>query len=269
LYLLVQIYNEYQKVELRMSKYPNLGVIILAAGQGKRMNLQNVNKVTLSLRNKPIILHITHFMNRLGINTIIVVVGHAKESVMEVLKNEEHVLFAEQKERLGTGHAVQCALKKLPEYITDVLVVYGDDAVFYIDKHIPLLEKLIATHFSEKNAFSFLTIEKEIPFGLGRVVRDKNDALVAIVEEKDATDEQKEITEINPGCFIFSSSFLKKYLPLVERSPVTGEYYLTSLIDIAIKNRENITAVRGGRLSWRGVNTPEELKEAEHVLNSL
>src|SRR6185437_12871082 len=100
------------------------------AGQGKRMQIGEVNKVTLHLNNKPIISHIVHFMKQMAIKTIVVVVGHAKESVMEALE-KEHITFAEQKERLGTGHALYVGVESLPEQVTDVLVVYGDDAVFY------------------------------------------------------------------------------------------------------------------------------------------
>ena len=236
----------------------------MAAGKGKRMNSSDVNKVALDLAKKPIILHIVHFMQSVGIKDIVVVVGFAKESVMEVLKNE-HVLFAEQKELLGTGHATQTALPVLPEDVTDVFVVYGDDGVFYREDHRTIMMRLFEKHLSSDAAFTFLTIEQENPTGLGRIVRDKDDSLVAIVEEKDATEKQRKITEINPGCFVFRVDFLKKYLPLVEKSSATGEYYLTSLIDLAIKHNEKVQTVRGGRLAWRGVNTHEQLQEAERL----
>ena len=111
-----------------------------------------------------------------------------------------------------------------------------------------------------------MTIEQEDPTGLGRIVRGEDDTVQAIVEEKDATLEQKKIKEINPGCFVFSVAFLKEYLPLVDKSPVTGEYYLTSLIDLAMKHGKKVETVKGGRLAWRGVNTPEELVLAEQLL---
>src|SRR5579863_8303348 len=118
-----------------MKKERKLGSIILAAGQGKRMQVDGINKVTLHLDNKPIIAHIVHFMRRMLISEsdIVVVIGHAKESVMQTLE-KDHVLFAEQTERLGTGHALQIGVNVVPEDVTDVLVVYGDDAVFYNNK---------------------------------------------------------------------------------------------------------------------------------------
>lgn len=251
-----------------MEKKRKLGAIILAAGQGKRMKTSGINKVTLHLDEKPIISHIVHFMKRMTIQTIVVVVGHAKESVMKTLEGER-VLFAEQTERLGTGHAVQVALDVLPDEVTDVFVVYGDDAVFYNNKHIPIMEELFTEQLASNSAFTFLTIEQDNPTGLGRIVRDTDGKLLAIVEEKDATEQERKITEINPGCFVFNVAFLRKYLSKVERSPVTGEYYLTSLIDLAIKDRLLVQTVKGGKMAWRGVNTPEELQEAEKLYKHM
>lgn len=251
-----------------MKKERKLGAIILAAGQGKRMQVDGVNKVTMHLDNKPIIAHIVHFMKRMLIDTIVVVIGHAKESVMQTLE-KEHVLYAEQTQRLGTGHALHVGVQVLPEDVTDVFVVYGDDAVFYNGKHVPVMEELFREQLSSDAAFTFLTIQQDNPAGLGRIVRDENGRLQAIVESKDATEEQLKITEINPGCFVFSVAFLRKYLPKVEPSPVTGEYYLTSLIDLAIQDGLNVQTVKGGKLAWRGVNTKEELAEAERLFAEL
>lgn len=100
-------------------------------------------------------------------------------------------------------------------------------------------------------------------------MRDNNDQVVGIVEEKDATNEQRRITEINPALYVFSTDFLKKYLPKVKKSPVTGEYYVTHLVDLAIAHNETLAAVRGGNMNWRGVNTPQELQEAEEMLASM
>lgn len=241
-----------------------IGAIILAAGKGKRMKMKTENKVTVNLVNKPMIQHIVDFMHTLRIDTIIVVIGFAKESVKAALKGQK-VLFAEQTRRLGTGHAVKCALKVLPKNITDVIIVYGDDAVLYAEKHMPKINELFEKHFMTGAAVTFLTINQENPFGLGRIVRDLNDTVISIVEEKDATDEQRKIQEINPGCFIFSVSFLKKYLSKVKKSSATGEYYLTSLIDLAIQYDERVETVKGGNLAWRGVNTREELYQAEQL----
>jgi bifunctional UDP-N-acetylglucosamine pyrophosphorylase / glucosamine-1-phosphate N-acetyltransferase len=230
--------------------------IILAAGKGKRMNSKKTNKVTAILGNKQMVLHTVDRLKALNVDPIIVVVGFAKESVMKVLGSS--VIFAEQSKRLGTAHAVKVALKKLPENVETVLILNGDDSAFYTDETIG---NLIRVHLKENAALSLLTISVENPAGLGRIIRNE-EKVAGIVEEKDATEEMKRIKEINPGCYVFRVSFLKKYLKKVIKNPVTGEYYLTSLIDIAIKNKQKIQAVKGGKILWRGVNTPEELKEA-------
>lgn len=237
-----------------------IAAIILAAGKGKRMNIRQMNKVVFPLGNKQMILHTVDRLKELLISPIIVVVGFAKESVMTVL--DDKVVFAYQSKRLGTAHAVLCALKKVPRNMDTVLVLNGDDSAFYTQD---IIKKLIKTHWEENAALSFLTIVVNNPVGLGRVIRDNNGKVIGIVEEKDATQAQRKITEINPACYIFEVSFLKKYLGKVKKSPVSGEYYLTSLIDIAIKNEEKLEAVRGEKIAWRGVNTLEELEEAEKL----
>ena len=238
-----------------------VAAIILAAGKGKRMKAKGMNKVVFSLGKKQMILHAVDLLNSLSINPIVVVVGFAKKSVMDVLGNS--VIYAEQKKRLGTGHAVNCALKKLDQNAENVLVLNGDDSAFYKKETI---EKIIETHIEKNAVLSFLTITVENPTGLGRVIRDNNDKVIGIVENKDATEKQKKIKEINPACYIFEVDFLRKYLKQVKKSPVSGEYYLTSLINIAIENKQKVEAVRGRKILWRGVNTPEELIEAERLL---
>ncbi len=246
-----------------------VAAIILAAGKGKRMNLvEDFNKVTSLLSKKPIILHIVQFMKKLRISQSIIVVGHAKESVMQALAGEE-VTYAVQTEQLGTGDALAVAIPEVHEDITEVLVVYGDDAVFYNDKHLPIISSLFEKHEKSGAAITFLTITQDDPSGLGRIVRHTDGHIQAIVEEKDATDEQRLIKEINPGCFLFKLEALKKYLPLVQKSPTTGEYYLTSLIDVALGHGELVETVRGGKMMWRGVNTPEELAIAEQMLDGM
>lgn len=242
------------------------GAIILAAGKGTRMNMVYENKVVLPLADKPMIQHIVEFMKKIKIETTVVVVGFAKESVMEVLKGF-NLIYAEQIEPLGTGHALICALNKLPEEVENVFVVYGDDAVLYAEENIPIIKKLFEVQESEKAAITFLTIEQDNPYALGRIVRNAAGDVSAIIEEKDATTDQRKITEINPGCFVFSVRFLQKYLSQIEKSSVTGEYYINNFIDIALRNNEPVKTIKGGKLNWRGVNTPEELNVAEKLLS--
>lgn len=237
-----------------------VGAIVLAAGKGSRMKSKDSNKVTLPLADKPMIVHTVSLLEEVHVSPIVIVVGFAKKSVMNILG--EKVLFAEQTKRLGTAHAALRGLLKMPEDVENILVLYGDDSAFYKARTI---ENLLTKHLSSGASLTFLTIEKDNPYGLGRVVRDTSGKLVKIVEEKDATDKERAITEINPACYIFKRSFLKKYLPRVKKSSVTGEYYLTHLIDMAIDKGEKVETVQGGAMTWRGVNTQEELEEASKM----
>jgi bifunctional N-acetylglucosamine-1-phosphate-uridyltransferase/glucosamine-1-phosphate-acetyltransferase GlmU-like protein len=240
-----------------------IAAVILAAGRGKRIKAQKINKVMFPLGDKQMILHATDLLDDLDIDPIIVVVGFAKESIMKILDGK--VIFANQSKRLGTAHAVSCAMKKLPENIQTILVLNGDDSAFYNEN---IVKKLIKTHINKNAALSFLTITVDNPIGLGRIMRDGGGKVIGVVEENDATGIQKKINEINPACYVFEVNFLKKYLKQVKKSPVSGEYYLTSMIDIAIKNKQKIEAVEGGKILWRGINTPQELEEAKGLFLS-
>lgn len=238
-----------------------LSAIVLAAGEGKRMESKDVNKVTLPLGGKPMILHTVDLLRKVEVSPITIVVGFAKDSVKSLLGKD--IVFVEQEQRLGTANAVEVALKELPQISGDVLILQGDDSAFYTKETI---EALVNKHRKRNAAFTFLTINVDNPTGLGRIVRDAGGKLAGIVEEKDATLEQKQIREINPACYVSDVQFLRKYLPQVEKSPVTGEYYLTSLIDIGIRNNEIVETLTAGNIPWRGVNTKDELEQAENML---
>lgn len=246
-----------------MKKQRLFSAIVLAAGKGKRMNSKTVNKVVLPLQNKPMISYTIDLLESLNIKEIIVVIGFAKESVVKILKGR--VFFAEQKKSLGTAHAVLCGLKKISASISDVIILNGDDSAFYKKA---VIETLIQKHKSTNAAITLMTIKINNPFSLGRIIRDENGQLIKIVEEKDATGDQKNINEVNPGCYIFSVSFLRKYIKYIQKNPITGEYYINNLIDLAVLNKERIEAVLLDNIIWRGINTKEELQEAEKLLMS-
>lgn len=235
--------------------------VILAAGKGKRMNSKTVNKVALLLVDKPMVVRTFEILEKLGIKTVLIVVGFAKESVKNLFIGKK-IIFSEQKKRLGTAHAVAAAMKEIPNGIENIVVLNGDDSAMY---KTDTIRELIKKHLETKASFTFLTIEMENPAGLGRVIRGKQGKVLAIVEEKDATGDILKIKEVNPACYLFKTEFLKKYLPLIKKSSVTNEYYLTSLIDIGIKNNEKIETLQAGLFAWRGVNTKEELLEAENI----
>lgn len=241
-----------------------LGAIILAAGQGKRMKTKSINKVVFPIAKKPMILHTVELLETLPISEIVVVVGFAKDSVIKALKSKS-VVFVEQKKRLGTARAVLAGLEKLPLNKTDVLVLQGDDSALYTQE---VINKLIHKHVATGSSMTFLTLVLDNPSGNGRVVRDEDNKVVAIVEEKDATGAIRKIKEVNPALYIFKVSFLNKFLKKIKKSDITGEYYLTSVIDIAIKNKEHIETLQEKTVPWRGINTPQDLQEAERLFAS-
>ncbi len=234
--------------------------IVMAAGKGTRMNSKDINKVALPLAGKPIISHTVSNLRKAGIHNIAVVVGFAKESILKCLDGD--VVIAEQTEQLGTGHAVKVALEKIQDAQT-VLVLNGDDSYVFTPE---ILSELYKKHKDEQAAVSFLTLIMENPTGLGRILRNQNNEVIGIIEEKDATEEQRMIQEINPACYMFDYSFLKEELESLQKSPVTGEYYITALIEKAVQEKKKITTHTVKGLNWRGINTPEELKEAEKLI---
>jgi len=238
----------------------NVGAIILAAGRGSRMKSTDTNKVTLPLGDKPMVRHAVDRLESMNFASIVIVVGFAKDSVIESLKGTK-AIFADQDVPQGTGHALSCGLSKVPDSIEHVLVMNGDDSAFYSEE---VLEKLVSSHLVSGADITLLTIEKDNPFGLGRIVRDNNDKLIDIIEEKNATDEQRLIKEVNPGCYIFRLSFLNDYKNKIQKNELTGEYYINNFIELAVKEGLSVEALKVS-IPWRGVNTKEELVEAEKL----
>ncbi len=233
--------------------------VILAAGKGTRMNATDKNKVVLSLNQKPMISYTVDTLTSIGINQIVVVVGFQQQSVKDVLG--DRVTYAIQEQPLGTGDAVKASLPQLQATADSVLVMSGDDSAFYTPE---LFQKLLSTHEDHQNQVTVVSIVKPNPQGLGRIMRDDSGKFIAIVEEKNATEEQRQISEINTGLYCFDKEFLSQALNKLEKNPVTLEYYLTDVIKYAHLNQKKAEALLWNDNSiWHGVNTAEELKIAE------
>jgi bifunctional N-acetylglucosamine-1-phosphate-uridyltransferase/glucosamine-1-phosphate-acetyltransferase GlmU-like protein len=239
----------------------NTWVVILAAGRGTRMNSQTTNKVAMEIGGVPMLSKTVQNLREAQINNICIVVGFAKESVIQLF--DDSVLFTEQTEQLGTGHAAKIGVEALPSNTKNVIVLYGDDSYIYTPETYTHLLKI----HEENNAdLSFITLTVDNPVGLGRILRDEDGNVSGIVEEKDATEEQKKITEINPACYIFSYSFFMENINKVKKSDVTGEYYLTTLIEMAVAKNANIQTYNVTGIKWRGINTPAELQQANEMI---
>ena len=242
--------------------FTNTCAVVLAAGKGKRMNAKSKNKVVYELSGEPIIVRIVNNLRRSSIPHLVIVVGYARESVQKLVGNS--VLYAYQRKRLGTGHALKVGLKVVPKICSNIFVFYGDDTSYSPE----ILRSLLEKHITTGADITFLTLSLDDPTGLGRICRSTDGSLIGIVEEKDATPDQKKIREINPGCFVFSRNFLDKYINKIPKSLATGEYYLTNLIELALHNSLNVQTYMAENLIWRGINTPTELQEAEMLLGN-
>jgi len=235
-------------------------VIILAAGQGTRMR-SKLPKVLHSIAGKPMLEHVIDTSNKLGANFVHVVIGHGANQVKESLP-EASVTWAIQKEQLGTGHAVEQALPSVSDDSV-VLIAYGD---------VPLvkrstLEQLISA--ANVETLALLTVKLEDPTGYGRIVRDDNGAITAIVEQKDANKEQLLIQEINTGILATTAASLKKWLPQLSSDNAQGEYYLTDIISMAVNDGVKVIAQHPEN-EWevQGVNNRIQLSELERLYQS-
>ena len=241
-----------------------ISAIILAAGKGTRINSKKHNKVTLTFAGKPMVVYGVELLESIA-SPIVVVVGAFSESVREALKGKK-VVYANQRLRLGTGHAVAVGLKSLKKKSPGlVLVGYGDHMMFYRKANV---EKLIKLHQKEKAVVSLFTTTHENPDALawGRIIRNKKDLITGIVEQKDATPEERKIKELNTGFYCFDEGFLQKNIKNLQKSPVSGEYYLTDMIKLAVDENQKVV---GLKIPFRevgiGVNRQEELEAGQEL----
>ncbi|MCX6751710.1 MAG: NTP transferase domain-containing protein [Candidatus Nomurabacteria bacterium] len=242
-------------------------IIILAAGKGVRMK-SDEPKALVMLKNKPLIKHILDTISTLHLLIKpIIVVGHKKERIIEVLGNS--FLYAEQEKQLGTGHAVSSAKNKVHPNHKIVLVLSSDQPL--ISKET--IERLLKKHNEKKSTITMATVLmpdfEEWRSGLrhfGRIMRGSNGEVVGIVEFKDATEKEKLIKELNPAVYAFNSDWLWKNINLIKNENVQGEYYLTDLIKIARDQNKKIEAVPVANLiEGLQPNTKEELAILEKL----
>ena len=230
--------------------------IILAAGQGTRMNSQTA-KVLHKVGNKSLLQHVIDASRPL-VNSINVIIGHHSESVKKTTSNED-INWVNQKEQLGTGHAVQQAIPHINDN-SICLILYGDVPLIKTET----LQKL--TDKAESSGFSLLSVMMENPFGYGRIIRDSNNSILSIVEQKDASKDELQVREINTGIMAIRGSILKKYLKELEPNNSQGELYLTDIVEKAVKDNVNIASfICESVAEVMGINDKNQLSQAERA----
>lgn len=240
-----------------MSQPTHVSVVILAAGQGTRMK-SKMPKVLHAIGGKPLLGHVIHTANTLNAQQTVVVYGHGGEQVRTMLASE-NVVWVEQAKQLGTGHAVAQAI---PQIADDhcILILYGD---------VPLtrattLSDLVYRAGSDKLAV--LTVHLDNPFGYGRIVRDAQGRIQRIVEQKDANDAEKIISEVNTGILAVNGKLLKAWLQRLDNKNAQGEYYLTDIIAMAVSDGVDVVAAHpASEDEVLGVNSRSQLAYLERV----
>ncbi len=238
----------------------NRYAIVLAAGKGTRMK-SKLYKVLHPVLGKPMVQHVVDQLKALDLSSITTVVGFGAEKVQEQLGNTCE--FVIQKEQLGTGHAVQQAEKYLANKKGTTIVVCGDTPLLMKDT----LQAVLNHHEKERAAVTILTAHAEDPAGYGRIVRNASNRVSKIVEQKDATEEEKAIQEINTGTYCFDNELLFEALKKVSNDNSQGEYYLPDVIQIAQKESQKVAAYQTKSFEETiGVNDRVALSQAEVLM---
>lgn len=242
-----------------------LAVVIMAAGKGTRMNNPEMAKVMFSINGKPMIEHVVDLALKLNAVRVVVVVGWKKETVINHLAQRfsSRVQCVEQNPQLGTGHAVMQAEGPLRGFEGDVLVLSGDVPMLTVET----AESLLSLHRSSGARATILTAVLEDAAGYGRILRNTDGSVLGIVEHKDATEEQREIKEINSGIYVFDSKLLFDSLQHITPTNAQNEYYLTDVFHYFWLHQFKVSAsVAHNPLEISGINTVAQLEAAQAAM---
>ncbi len=235
-----------------------LNIVILAAGIGKRMQ-SSLPKVLHCLAGKPLLVHVLSTARKLSPDKICIVYGYNGEDVQKAITDHD-IIWVKQSEQLGTGHALMQALPFLDDDAS-TLVLFGDVPLVKIET----LRNLLIV--SSNNLCALLTANMDNPYGYGRIIRSQEASkVIAIVEEKDASQAQKKVCEINTGVMLLPNKYLQDWLPKLENNNQQHEYYLTDLISFAVENKVSIATERPIN-TWEilGVNSKVQLAKLERI----
>lgn len=239
--------------------------IVLAAGKGTRMDSDSP-KVLCEALGRPLVDYVLDALRDAGFEKIVVVVGYEAQLVRETLAARQGLLFAEQTEQLGTGHAVQMCREHLEQHDGPVLVLAGDSPLVQAES----LRQLLAEYERSHPACILGTLHKEDPTGLGRIVRDENGGFARIVEEKDASEGEKKITEVNMSTYVFDCGRLLESLDGLQNQNSQKEFYLTDCPGILKAAGADVRAMPVLRpCEALSVNTVAQLQIVEEEMRRL
>jgi len=239
--------------------------IILAAGKGTRMESERP-KVLVPALGRPMIQWVLDAVFAAGISRAVIVVGYKSDEVRDALAGRQNISFVEQTEQKGTGHAVMVCVDELQNCSGAAVVLTGDSPLVQSSS----LRQLLDAFRRDRPACIMGTAHREDPTGLGRVVRDDNGEFIGIVEEKDATDEQRKITEVNMSTYVFHTPSLLEALPLLSDNNTQGEYYITDCPAILKSRGKSIRAEAVLQpCEALSVNTVEDLQAVEAEMSRL
>lgn len=237
-----------------------LAAVILAAGKGTRMK-SALPKVLHPICGEPMLYYPLEAARQAGFKQLKIVVGHQAEQVKERFTHDE-AIWIEQTNQLGTGHALMCAAEALRGYSGPLLLLCGDVPLLKAET----LKQLQNYHAQQKAAVTVLTAQMPNPAGYGRIIRD-GEQVLSIVEEKDASDEQRQVTEINTGTYLFDSAFVLSALKGLNKNNAQGEYYLTDVVAAAVAAGEKTRALCvDDPTEVMGINDRCQLAEAEVLM---
>jgi dTDP-glucose pyrophosphorylase len=243
------------------SSYKGISVIVLAAGRGTRMK-SDKPKVLHEICGRPMLAYTLENLRFAGLMDVVVVVNFRKNWVMRAVGGA--VKFAYQKTpKGGTADAANSGFPKVSKGADTIVVINGDDSAFYKPETI---RRVIDIHKERQRILTFVSLMKEDPYGLGRVIRGRNGLITKIVEEKDATEAERRIKEVNDGLYVFEKKWFAKSIGKVKKGP-QGEYYLVDLVKLAIDEGQRMaTYTLPDDSEWQGINTPQQLEEANRKM---